>query len=64
MGHRLEKCPRANGKYSSHGRDNGGLTRNDGDQDGEADELRSKVCVNVDRIPEWRDVEDENKGDG
>ena len=64
MGHSLKKCPRANGKYSSDARDNGGLIRNDGDQDGEVDELRSEVCVNADRIPEWRDIEDESKEDG
>ena len=33
------------------------------DWDGEVDELRSRKCINVDGILEWRCVADDNKED-
>lgn len=63
MKHRLKKCLRAGRKYSSEGRDDDGLFQNDGDWDGEVDELRSRKCINVDGILEWRCVADDNKED-
>ena len=62
--HRLKTCLRAGRKDSLEGRDDDGLIQNDGDWDGEVDELRSKESINVDRILEWRCVEDDDKEDG
>lgn len=64
MKQRLKKCLRAGRKHSSEGRDDDGLFQNDGDWDGEVDELRSKKCINVDRILEWRWAGDDDKEDG
>lgn len=39
MGQRLKKCPRADRKYGTEARDNGGLILSYGHWDGEADGL-------------------------
>ena len=60
----MKTCLRAGRKDSLEGRDDDGLIQNDGDWDGEVDELRSKESINVDRILEWRCVKDDDKEDG
>lgn len=60
----MKKCLRPGRKYSSEGRDDDGLFQNGGDRDGEVGELRSKKCINADRIPEWRCAGGDDKEDG
>lgn len=51
----MKKCPREERKSSLEARDKGGSILNDGGQDGDMDEFRSYVCVNVVRSLKWRE---------